>query len=889
MAENAKQLAELQGPEKFLRKHSTAFVLGFPEDVASKVERPVLDRFPGVHCNEAVVAYIKKNPGALLEAFREVCRSSKSGGGAPPQQPRVELLPDNKYTEYEAHFQRFLDEPQPLVVVEADGAEASGYTPQPLLARYAGKYDLVYRVAFPKGCPLQVRKEIMAELYFKHVHVDPEHCLAEYQSDNKQHKDAVTRMRWCPLREITVGKQLLRHSVSVSSLRSSLQPTHGIFAWDATAICNLDDVHQAVGRINGKRYHRLHLEACYPGKATMKERRPQLCIAEGFYNMVAGFAAAMEALKNKFPNAKLSPNGLSPNDNAGFLGYASAAGHGELQNGETEAMFGKPGIKGPKTHVTQARIIRSLTDEAFGRGGTARATMPDGLTELGKFLALTADGDASDSDSESGQENEDDEEYDEYEPYSEGDVVTGRNFKTWMASVLPRGTAENDTNQGSVRAAVHWAEEADLELYTPADVAVALDACDRKNEAKSFQEVANPLASRLLKAKGEPRFGNASQGKQSVARWALWAWLDEKFPQENKRSGIRSSARSSTSTSGPSTARRSTAPTATCGGSSSPTGASVWGTMLTPPRGPASPKRSSSRIGKSRGAALRAATRTAPTSASARSTPTAAPLPWTACAAKKSRETASTAGFTPARATAARTVPSAPARHCASSTTRSKSARARAAASAASPHRPSAATARPRPSVLRPTAAASRATRRLRRKTSNQGVGSDERRARRSKIIRPRSAQAANPSERVMTEIGRAGRRFIRSTEGISGKAVVDITCRFVFCGLPGSARLLVARPRRTASTGARPQEARGARDMRRAGSPAAAAQQQQQQQLSFALRRGTIAQATTHALDAYACPVRRRGRAPCPQQTTGVLGLLDSLILIFLPSTMTL
>jgi hypothetical protein len=152
-----------------------------------------------------------------------------------------------------------------------------------------------------------------------------------------------------------------------------------------------------------------------------------------------------------------------------------------------------------------------------------RATRPDGPAELGKVVDLTADGDAyENSDAESGQEDEDDEEDDEDEPYDEGDVATGRNFKSWMASVLPSRTAESERNRGSVRAAVHWAIDEDLELYTPADVAVALDQLD--------QLAANPRASRLLKAKGEPRFGDASQVEYSVARWALGAWLDKEFP-----------------------------------------------------------------------------------------------------------------------------------------------------------------------------------------------------------------------------------------------------------------------------------------------------------------------------------------------------------------------
>jgi hypothetical protein len=43
---------------------------------------------------------------------------------------------------------------------------------------------------------------------------------------------------------------------------------------------------------------------------------------------------------------------------------------------------------------------------------------------------------------------------------------------------------------------------------------------------------------------------------------------------------------------------------------------------------------------------------------------------------------------------------------------------------------------------------------------------------------------------------------------------------------------------------------------------------------ISFALRRGSIAQVTTYALDGYACPARRRGLAPCPQHTSRRAGI---------------
>ncbi len=58
---------------------------------------------------------------------------------------------------------------------------------------------------------------------------------------------------------------------------------------------------------------------------------------------------------------------------------------------------------------------------------------------------------------------------------------------------------------------------------------------------------------------------------------------------------------------------------------------------------------------------------------------------------------------------------------------------------------------------------------------------------------------------------------------------------------------------------------------------------------ISFALRRGTIAQVTTRkALDGYACPVRARPsrmRSSLPStRRAGALGSLDSLVLLFLP-----
>jgi hypothetical protein len=47
---------------------------------------------------------------------------------------------------------------------------------------------------------------------------------------------------------------------------------------------------------------------------------------------------------------------------------------------------------------------------------------------------------------------------------------------------------------------------------------------------------------------------------------------------------------------------------------------------------------------------------------------------------------------------------------------------------------------------------------------------------------------------------------------------------------------------------------------MRDSGLPADVLPGKLKKNISFALRRGTIAQVTTHALDGYACPARRRG-----------------------------
>jgi hypothetical protein len=47
---------------------------------------------------------------------------------------------------------------------------------------------------------------------------------------------------------------------------------------------------------------------------------------------------------------------------------------------------------------------------------------------------------------------------------------------------------------------------------------------------------------------------------------------------------------------------------------------------------------------------------------------------------------------------------------------------------------------------------------------------------------------------------------------------------------------------------------------MRDSGLPADVLVGRLKKDISFALRRGTIAQVTRHALDGYACPARRRG-----------------------------
>ncbi len=73
---------------------------------------------------------------------------------------------------------------------------------------------------------------------------------------------------------------------------------------------------------------------------------------------------------------------------------------------------------------------------------------------------------------------------------------------------------------------------------------------------------------------------------------------------------------------------------------------------------------------------------------------------------------------------------------------------------------------------------------------------------------------------------------------------------------------------------------------LRDSGLPADVLVKKFKEDISFALRRGTIAQVTT-ALDAAQCAVEDELLAL--NRRAGVLGSLDSLVLLFLPSTMTL
>jgi hypothetical protein len=573
VAENAKRLEELTQNETldatFREEHSNSFILGFPDYMTSSVVRPRVDVFPGVHCNEAVVKFIKDNPDSLLEAFHDVCKrkSERERGGeekARADEPRVQLLADSKYAEYEVFFSKFRDSPLDVVAANSEGA-----TGETLLTRYAGQYALVYRVAFPKGCPLQVRKEIMYLLYCKSVNVNAQIAYTTYSADNEKLVDAVTLMRWRPLREMTVGKQLLRHSVAVTSLRSSLQPTHGIFAWDPAAKANLDDVQQGVGRINGKRSHTLHHEACYPGWQTAADRAPKLIIGEMFFPIVAAHASNMEKLDSMLPESS------DAFEYSVKLGAASAPPPGEV-NGVTPSIFFGYQDKSrmsQRLHVTQAKGVRQATDEGLRAGGRARTKFHDeellhGIRRVYKgskagTMAGAANheeepcllgihdiikpnnaGDESDESEDdephqladgsvaSDDDEEDDAPYCKRGKEGKPDVITSNNFKSWMLTVLPARNAKNNKNQTSVRAAVGWAQDNDLQLYTLADVAIALTCLDEKEGAR---DSANPLAGNLLfatKLREPQRFGKATVPRASVALWALSKWLEVERPGE---------------------------------------------------------------------------------------------------------------------------------------------------------------------------------------------------------------------------------------------------------------------------------------------------------------------------------------------------------------------
>jgi hypothetical protein len=516
--------------ETFREEHSRAFILGFPDYMTSTVVRPAVDVVPGVHCNQAVVEFIKEkdNRGALLDAFHELCKS-KSDSTVSAR--RVQVLSDKKYEQYEEFFSKFKTGPLEVVDANSDGA-----TWETLLAKYSAPYARVYRVAFPKGFSLQVRKEMMYLLYCKSVNVYKELPFAVFQPADTDLVKAVNRMRWRPLREMTVGRQLLRHSVAVTSLRSSLQPTHCIFAWNCAASANLDDVHQGVGRINGKRTHTLHHEACYPGKTEMAERRPVLEVAKPFYNMIAKFADTMEDFKHAAPTVTNAYN------YAVMLGFASAAKADEADGATTGQQYGTDNTKG-KLHMSGIMNVRQL-DGALHAGGIARAThLLDGPMSIQDFLMPDeADEDVPDESSDDGSGGDDDDDYDlldessedessdddDKSQYDTGDKITGSNFKSWMTSVLPTDIAKNTKNETSIRAAVRWARDKDLQLHTRADVAVALYGLDT---AEAGRDSPNPLSGWLC-SREQPQpphepthFGASSLPVSSVALWALKQWL----------------------------------------------------------------------------------------------------------------------------------------------------------------------------------------------------------------------------------------------------------------------------------------------------------------------------------------------------------------------------
>jgi hypothetical protein len=352
---------------------------------------------------------------------------------------RYHRVDEKTYAQFDEHFKNL-------------GSLGEGGQPQGIVD-FPQPFQGVYRVDFPRGFPLADRKELMYIMYLKYL----KSVCTYIKGDIDENQTHLSAFQFTPLLELTVGKTLLRQSVSVMSRRQSLQPTCGIFAWSSWKSNNLDDVHQGAGRINGKRKDTPHLKACFPGVKQVKERRPTLYIAENYFSMITEFGEAIHSKRAVY-------NLHSPGTIARDLG------------GELSAL--------KNSHLTKADVIREFTSKYFQKGGNEY---------------LVSDPEVSGSDSEHGVAG-----------YREGSQITDENIDKWIDKYIV------DTQKQSVRtdleSLMNEIEEEGIKLRRVYDVAVML-----ASENWRAQEAEKKLA---LKSQPRKRyFGSEETALEALNLW----------------------------------------------------------------------------------------------------------------------------------------------------------------------------------------------------------------------------------------------------------------------------------------------------------------------------------------------------------------------------------
>lgn len=531
-AESEKTVGHNKELELRIRKGSRkAWALAFPEYMSSRLLED--DRYPSVFCNMEVLDYLEKNDTKMHDMFKETCRTPES----PERERRTQTLKGKVYYQYDLFFsQKMWLDKEPVT-----------------------NFPNVYRIRFPRGFPLQVRKEMLYLCYCsfvgRNIHhtFDPyvtfnvgEGCTeADYKESIKRHE--VQRFAMHPLIELTVGKQLLRQSVSVMSLRKSLQPTHGIIAWDENKKLNFDDLLQGVGRMNGQREARAHYNVACQGTASNKwsSYRPKLSLIKSIYEMVVN---AQSSLKTFTANLNNLASEQSVEDRMKHLRVCLAElGWGLQATGKAE--------------ITQARPIRNADGGALRKGGQAIDTIqarsagraidihPEHLALWGVATDYQDENDAE-SDFTDDELQEDDDDHPSLEDddndneegrrgeggakYKPGDAINRANGAHWLKTVLKITPAKKKKLVVALHNAIEYAEnniDDAMVLMNPYDVGLMVlleniddnPECYRKYKDRDQAPLLKEIQAWAKKETGGRVFSSEKIALVAANRWARWS------------------------------------------------------------------------------------------------------------------------------------------------------------------------------------------------------------------------------------------------------------------------------------------------------------------------------------------------------------------------------